>query len=342
MPALLPVLRKTLALLLVLMIFQLLSLSGCRKAGGVAGPAGSTGSTGSTGDSVSADRLEFGIMPDVDSIPVIIAQSQGYFEKEGAKVSLQLFRSAMDRDSALQSGQMDGVISDALAAAFAVQGGMDVRITSQTNGSYKLLAGKDTDIPAIQDLAGRSIGISKNTIIEYVTDRMTAEAGTDPAGLNKIIIKDIPARLEMLQQGKIDAATLPEPLASVAIGNGARILGSSDQLGVNPGIMLFKASSVTGKANAIAAFYRAYDRAVDYLRKTPLTDFSGILIAEASFPENIAKTMVLPEYTHASPLPDHTLAQVHSWLLERELITADTDLKKLLSIRDDRFLGKQQ
>ena len=49
----------------------------------------------------------------------------------------------MDRDSALQSGNLDGAVSDMLAVAFAKDGGFDVKVTSMTDGSYKLIAGKD-------------------------------------------------------------------------------------------------------------------------------------------------------------------------------------------------------
>lgn len=66
-------------------------------------------------------------MPDIDSIPFIIAQEKGYFKEEGVDVELQYFKSAMDRDSALQSGNLDGGVSDMLAAGFAKAGGFDVK-----------------------------------------------------------------------------------------------------------------------------------------------------------------------------------------------------------------------
>ena len=47
--------------------------------------------------------LAVGLMPDTDSLPFIIAQEKGYFADEGLKVDIQQFKSAMDRDSALQA-----------------------------------------------------------------------------------------------------------------------------------------------------------------------------------------------------------------------------------------------
>ena len=75
-------------------------------------------------------ELSIGLMPDTDSLPFLIAEEKGYFADEGVKVDLKPFKSAMDRDSAMQSGHLDGAVSDMLAAAFAKDGGFDVKVTS--------------------------------------------------------------------------------------------------------------------------------------------------------------------------------------------------------------------
>ena len=83
----------------------------------------------------------------------------------------------------------------------------------------------------------------------------------DPSDIEKSIIPKIPLRLEMLQTGQVDAATLPEPFASSAIKSGAKVLDSTDNLGINPGVIIFAESSIKSKSEGIKAFYRAYDRA---------------------------------------------------------------------------------
>jgi NitT/TauT family transport system substrate-binding protein len=163
-------------------------------------------------------ELSLGVLPDVDSVPIIIAQQKGYFEQEGLNIRLEKFTSAMERDSALQSGTIDGAVSDILSAAFFRQGGFNVSITSMTNGSYKLVAVKGTN--DVSSLAGKSIAISSNTIIEYATDSMLYEYGLAPEEVSKTAIPKIPLRLEMLKNGKVNAATLPEPFASSAVKSG--------------------------------------------------------------------------------------------------------------------------
>ena len=168
--------------------------------------------------------LSVGLMPDTDSVPFIVAREKGFFAEEGVEVTLHPFKSAMDRDAALQSGQLDGAISDLLAAAFAKAGGFDVRVTSATDGAYQMIASKGNDASDVKALFGAEIAVSRNTIIEYVTDRILRENGMASDALQKVSIPQIPARLEMLQNGKLAAATLPEPMASIAVANGCKYL----------------------------------------------------------------------------------------------------------------------
>lgn len=274
-----------------------------------------------SGSAASEEKvLVIGTMPDVDSIPLLIAQEKGFFREEGVNVEIKPFKSAMDRDSALQSGNLDGAISDMLAVAFAKEGGFDVKVTSASVGSYKLVAGKDEAISSVADLAGHEVALSKNTIIEYVTDRIAAQAGLADGDIHKVIVPQIPARLEMLQNGKVTAVTLPEPLASVAVKDGAKLIDSSDQLGINPGIMMFTAKSVQDKSAEIAAMYRAYNRAVEYLKAEPLEQNMDMIIEKCGFPPSVKGALQLPVYEKAAPPTQQDVTQCISWMYERGLI----------------------
>lgn len=273
--------------------------------------------------------LNIGLMPDVDSIPFIIAQEKGYFKEEGLTVTLKSFKSAMERDSALQSGNLDGVISDMLAEAFAKSGGFDTVITSLTTGSYKLVVNKNEPASSIQELKGKEIAISKNTIIDYVTDKIASDGGVTANEINRIVIPQIPARLEMLQNGKIAAATLPEPLATIAVKNGARVIKSSEQLQLNPGVLIFTAKSVHEKEKEIQAMYRAYSKAIDYLAKEPVENYIDVLIDKGGFPKEVKGALVLPQYKKPAAPQQKDLDDVVAWLQQRQLIQtkyAYTDL----------------
>jgi NitT/TauT family transport system substrate-binding protein len=282
-----------------------------------------------------SQNITIGLMPDVDSIPFIIAQEKGYFREEGVTVTLKSFKSAMDRDSALQSGNLDGAISDMLAEAFAKAGGFDTVITSLTTGSYKLVVNKDETVMSIKELKGKDVAISKNTIIEYVTDKVMVEGGLTTTDINKVVIPQIPTRLEMLQNGKIAAATLPEPMATIAVKNGARILNSSDKLGINPGVMIFTSKSVQEKEKEIQGMYRAYNKAIDYLAKEPMENYIDLLIEKGGFPGAVKGTLILPQYKKPVAPEPKDVEDVMAWLQTRQLVQKGYSYKELV---DDRFV----
>lgn len=275
-------------------------------------------------DSSSANTsditLKIGLMPDIDSIPFIIAEEKGFFKEEGVNVELQHFKSAMDRDSALQSGNLDGCISDMLAAGFAKSGGFDVKITSRTDGNYCLIAGSANTATELKNMQGQNISVSKNTIIEFVLDQMLAQNQMTDADINKTVIPQIPTRLEMLQNGKLDAAVLPEPMGSIAVKNGSHFVNSSEKMQINPGVMVFTNDSLQNKADAIKAMYRAYNKAVEYLNNTPQDEYMDLVITQAGLPPATKEALTMPKYSEATLPSKEDWDKSINWLNQKELV----------------------
>lgn len=298
----------------IMSIMMALLLIGCSTdQGGMERPAPEEGKQ-------AMQELTIGLMPDIDSVPMIIAQEKGYFDEEGLKVNLQPFKSAMDRDSAMQSGNLDGAISDMLAVAFSKNGGFDMKVTSFTDGSYKLIAGKEETAVTAQDLQGKDVAISKNTIIEYVTDQILAAQNMSEESINKVVIPQIPTRLEMLQNGKLAAATLPEPMGSIAISNGCHFITGSDELGINPGVFMFTASTVENKKAELQAFYRAYNKAVKYLNDTDPAEYMDMVIEKSGFPVSAKEALKLPKYHEAALPTENDVMGCINWMSKKGLI----------------------
>ncbi len=264
--------------------------------------------------------INIGIMPDVESIPFIIAQKNGYFEQEGLHVNIKHFSSAKDRDSALQSGKLDGVITDIVAVLFANEGGIDLKIIARTDGDILLMAGKDAGITAIAGLKGKDIGLSTNTIMEYTLDKMLEANGLQYNEVSKIAIPPLPTRLEMLQGGKVAAAILPEPMAGMAVKNGAIVLASTEQIGNKAGAIAFTSGSIADNPDEIKAVFRAYDRAVEYLQNEPASSYIDFIIAEQRFPAGIEESLQLPVYHPAEKIQEDVFRYVVDWMLTKELI----------------------
>ena len=285
--------------------------------------------------SVVKKTITIGVMPDVESIPFIIAEKNGYFKNQGVQVKIEHFNSAKDRDSALQSGKLDGVITDFLAVIFANEGGINLKMVSKNDGNIELMAGKTSGINSTKDITGKSIGLSTNTIMEYTADRMLESAQIKPEAIKKMPIPPLPTRLEMLQGAKIDAAILPEPLAGLAISNGAKVLSSTDQLGNKAGAIAFTAKSLQESPEQIKAVMRAYNDAVAYLQKEPTASDIDFIIQAQSFPAEVKGILKLPKYTKAELPSEKVFNDVLQWLKAKDLIKGSYDYKALV---DDKVL----
>jgi len=279
--------------------------------------------------------ITIGVMPDVESIPFIIAEKNGYFTKEGVQVKIVPFKSAKDRDSALQSGQLDGMISDIIAVVFANEGGINLKIIAKTEGNLAFMAGKNSGIKSLADLKGKSVGLSTNTIMEYTTDRMLETAQLKPEDIKKIAIPQIPTRLEMLQGGKVDAAIMPEPQSTLAIKNGATVLSSTDQLKNKAGAITFTAKCLQENPAEIKAVFKAYNDAVAYLNKEPVSSYVDFVIQSQGFPAEIKDILKLPQYGNAEPPSEKIFNDVVQWMKAKELIKGSYEYKALI---DDKVL----
>ncbi|GAA0215381.1 ABC transporter substrate-binding protein [Selenomonas dianae] len=264
-------------------------------------------------------KITIGLMPDTDSIPFIIAAERGYFAQEGIEVELVSFKSAMERDAALQSGNLDGAVSDLLAVIFARSGGFALHATSYTDGNYNLVAGGNAGISTAADLRGKEIAISRNTIIEYITDEILKINGLDEQDVSKVVIPQIPVRLEMLQSGNLAAAVLPEPMASVAAASGNRYVTGSAELGLNPGVIVFADAAIQEKAESIRAMYRAYNKSVDYLNHAPRAEYIDLVMDKSGFPAPARDALELKPYRTAGLPAEKDVEEAVHWVKSRDL-----------------------
>jgi NitT/TauT family transport system substrate-binding protein len=153
-----------------------------------------------------------------------------------------------------------------------------------------------------------------------VTDQILAKENLPEDSINKVIIPQIPTRLEMLQNGKLAAATLPEPMASIAVHNGCTFVTGSDELGINPGVIMFTAKTTNDRRAEIAAMYRAYNKAVDYLNNTPREEYIDLIVEKGGFPPTAKEALKLPEYHHATLPKESDVVDCVKWLKSKGLI----------------------
>ena len=279
-----------------------------------------------------AQPLRFGVLSDVDSLPYLVADEEGLYSKAGVEVKLVRFQSPVERDAAFQAGTVDGVIGDVLGAALAVDHGFPVVIVAATDGRYLLLASPSSPAKTPADLAGVPIGGSTNTVIHYMVWRFLTDAGVTPADVKVLAVPKMPVRLEMLLGGQLAAASLPEPLATVALARGARLLADSDHLGADPGVILFNKTFAETHRSAVAGVLKAGALAGAAINADN-DRYRDFLVKKAGFPEAVRNTFRFVTYWPPRLPSDAAITAIVGWMQSQGLVKTALPVEALVDRR---------
>lgn len=283
-----------------------------------------------SGEKTALQPIRLGLLPDADSLPFLAAEKEGLYESFGTPVELVHFMSPLERDAAFQAGQIDGLVGDTLGALFLETGGMDITITSNTSGRYGIAAAPGSGINSLEDLKNKPIGISTNTIIEYAVHALFSQQGIDVEEISVTAVPKMPVRMELLLQGVISAAGLPEPLYSLVIAKGAVPVADTSSLKSSPGIMIFSATTVENRREDLQNLYRAYREAAHRIDSNP-ESYRDFLVETAGFPELVRDSYEFLRYGTASLPSEEDITIVARWMIDKGLISESPDYSKLVS-----------
>ena len=276
-------------------------------------------------------KLTVGVMGSIDAVPLVIAEQNGYFEEEGVDLDLQIFKAANDRDAALQAGELDGVLCDETAISIYQNSDIDMKITGTTNGSWTLVAGKDSGITSLSDLKGKKVGISKNTMIEYLADDIALSNGLEVSDIEKVAIPAMPARLEALKNNQIDAAILPAPFNDTAVADGGVEITKIYNKDIMISVTAFLQEVIDKDANAIKGFYNAYNKAIEFINSNDISEYEDIIISTVGYSEDMRGNIALPEFKTNYLPAEENVQNVLDWSKEKGLLTKDITAKDVMS-----------
>lgn len=271
-------------------------------------------------------EMNFAMMPSDSAIPLVIAEREGYFEEEGIKVNLELFFSAKDRDSAFHTGNIDGADYDLIAAMMTSNSDFELVVGSASEGSFKFL-GSSLDT---KDLIGKKIGLSRNSVIEFYTDKFLKYHEIDPNLIQKEEIPQIPIRLQLLGSGELAGAVLPDPLATLAIKKGSNLIKDSVDFENQVGVFVFNKAFATENKELIESFYKAYNKAANYINEKSIEEYLPLLIEKLNFPKPVEETYKPLNYRQRTMPTKESIAEVNEWLLEKELIKEEVKYEDLI------------
>lgn len=268
--------------------------------------------------------LTIGVMPAVDSAPIFLANELGYFEELDLKIEIQVYTNAMNRQSALQSGELDGAMTDVIALVNNVGNGFDIKVTTSTDGLFPILYQEGA-----LEKEQVTVGMMEVSVSNYLSDQFL-----NGYAVKKEYINEIPARLEMVGNGTLDMAVIPEPMASMGALNGLSktLMVNEDEF--SPEVMVFNAKAIKDKSVEIQKFHDAYNKAVHEINKDQRVA-KEILINQLGLKPEIINDFDLPHYNEARVPTQSYLNKIIQW--NESVLGAKFDLE-YSELVDDQFV----
>lgn len=252
-------------------------------------------------------ELSIGLMPAVDTAPILIAEKNGYFDELGLDVNIEIYTNAQNRQSALQSNSIDGAMTDFIAVATNVNGGFDIKATTMTDGVFPVLSHKGA-----KEKKKIKVGMMEVSVSNYLIDKWLG----DKYEIEKVFINEIPARLAAIGSGELDMGLFPEPVASNGELQGLEktVYGMDDEF--SPDCMVFTGKALKEKTEAIKAFHKAYDKAVDEINKNPEIAKDILMEKIPNVKPEARDLIVLPTFKKSALPTDEYLKSIIDWTEE--------------------------
>ncbi|MDE7378720.1 MAG: hypothetical protein K2N13_07145 [Paraprevotella sp.] len=277
--------------------------------------------------------LKVALMPTLDCLPFYYAKEHDIYQTLGLEVRLLTFNSQMDCDTAFQRGHAELSYTDLVKAAALQGGGTGLYVIAQTDGGDELITSKSKRIKKLTQLKNSMIGISRNGLCDFLTDRFSDSLHLGGMDVFKPQVNDIILRTNMLCNDMLDAAFLPEPYATRARMAGHRSIYGSRQTGMNlTGLMItYRAATDSNRAAQTCLLLEGYDRAVEMMNSAPAGDDIRRLLSSVCRLQNEVTDSLHPLQLHFRTLKRPSEEQtdtVVAWLHRRKLVnknyTGDT------------------
>lgn len=272
------------------------------------------------------NKLRMALLPIPDVLPVYVAIEQGYFKDSGIEVEALTVGSPIERDQLMQAGRVDGMINEISGAASFNRDQSRVKIVSiarspiDNSPLFRVLAAPQSGIKNVKELAGIGIGVSRNTIIEYISTRLLTADGVAPKDVVFQSVPVLPERFQLLLSGQLKAATLPDPLASAAIKAGAvDVINDTKLSQLSASVISFSNEAVTKKGEAVNKFMQAWDKAAAELNSAP-EKYKPVMLKYIKVPKIIHEDFSIPPFPRKALPSKEQWDDVMLWMVDKKLV----------------------
>lgn len=298
----------------------------------------------STGADREARRVRIGFLNIAASLPLFIAEENGYFPDEGIEIEAYSIANSNQLVDGILADNLDVFVESSavpvLAAEIRSPGAMKIFAVSSITSEHPfdaILVRSDAPIDSLQDLGGTSIGVFPGSTATNLLKKFLEDNGIDVGG---IAFLPIPPQnqLAALQEGSINALHAYEPTTAIAMSSGGiRMLYGSvyaEMLEPNPqGVAVVSAEFARRSPDMAASTIRALERAMTFMKEND-AESRTILSNRLGLPEAAADTMIFLYMVGHDDISTTTLQRYADMLTGLGELPEDLDVSELVYMDD--------
>lgn len=262
----------------------------------------------------AADALRLAVSMTPLSLPIFVAEKQGYFADEGLQLAVQEVVGGHRTMQILLEGKADLATASEAVVMFnsfsaSPQFAVLASFVSSSNDS-KIVLRPGSGISQVKELKGRRIGTVLGTASHYMLDTTLLANGVDP-GTVQIINLQPEAMADLLKSGEVDAVAIWEPLPFKLLRSvpGSQVLSAPG--GYRLSFNLIARKPLLGpRDEELQKFLRAMDRAERFIASKP--DQAQALLRERLKLDQSFIDWIWPSYNYRLSLDQWLLASLEA------------------------------
>ena len=224
-------------------------------------------------------RITAGYVTASEFLPLFIGAEKGMFARRGLAVEPRRISLITNIPPALLSGDLQIGVTTVPVLLQANDGGLDILLIAgaarhlKTNARIALMVRSDLKLEKPSDLIGKKIGVAGiNSTMDVFLRKWLKMKGVDEKQVTRIET-NFPQMSDLMKNGTIDAATMTEPLRSLALKNGVAYVFNEYASEVNPDVLMiaYMATSDWARKNpqAVKDFRAGLDEAGEWAKANP-------------------------------------------------------------------------
>ncbi len=243
--------------------------------------------------------LRLALLPTADCLPFFYAKEKGIYDTLGLFLKIELFRAALDCDTAYLGGSVHGGVSDTLRLRHLREKGARLTPRLTLDSRLGIVGSRVLNLETLEDLRGRTVVGERFSTSQLLIGQALSSRRIGENEYFTPQISGLHIRTSMLDNDQIDAALLPEPFLTLAERRGHKVLAMISERMSHYTCLAFSDSLLQDSLRAaqLDLLLRGYKLATKELNEQGVNRACrSVIVNKFGFPKAVADNVKLPEY----------------------------------------------